>query len=93
MRHHRHLLPHPPPTPPHPTPPHPGSTLRSFAAPHDGATATFHAILRFEYGVNCTIRSEKGQVRLLPQLQLPLLVPLPLLLLRCCWSFQGTLNE
>ena len=51
---------------PHPpiirrTPPHP--RLRSFAAPHDGATAAFHRVLRHEYGVNCTIRAEKGQVR------------------------------
>lgn len=33
----------------------------SFAAPAEGATAEFHRILRYEYGVNCTIRAEKGQ--------------------------------
>lgn len=33
----------------------------SFAAPEEGATAAFHSILRYQYGVNCTIRAEKGQ--------------------------------
>lgn len=33
----------------------------SFRAPAEGATAAFHRILRHEYGVNCTIRQEKGQ--------------------------------
>ncbi|KAL4451304.1 hypothetical protein ABPG77_009376 [Micractinium sp. CCAP 211/92] len=33
----------------------------SFNAPAEGATAAFHRILRHEYGVNCTIRQEKGQ--------------------------------
>ncbi|KAL4420786.1 hypothetical protein ABPG75_010442 [Micractinium tetrahymenae] len=33
----------------------------SFRAPAEGATAAFHRILRHQYGVNCTIRQEKGQ--------------------------------
>lgn len=33
----------------------------SFSAPADGANVAFHAILRHQYGVNCTIRQEKGQ--------------------------------
>ncbi|PSC70785.1 radical SAM domain-containing [Micractinium conductrix] len=37
------------------------SPTMTFAAPHDGATAAFHRVLRHEYGVNCTIRAEKGQ--------------------------------
>lgn len=33
----------------------------AFAAPVEGATAEFHRILRHIYGVNCTVRAEKGQ--------------------------------
>lgn len=44
-----------------PHPRAPAARCRSFRAPAEGATAAFHRILRHEYGVNCTIRQEKGQ--------------------------------
>lgn len=54
----RHTVPRSAPFQP---PPRVPPWLCSFAAPAEGATAEFHRILRWEYGVNCTVRAEKGQ--------------------------------